>query len=167
MIFARAFVCILGIITFNATILAANNSRALTKETQESFVWFDKLGFPDVAGKPFVLATTSNYWLDEKDLQHNERTYGYLLSENGNSFTVLTSGLTVKKFQKSSLNTPERERVGFAIVNLEEAAQLYLNSLKNPQDWLYVGFLNKRGVLFGMAWGCWKNSLPSLAQSLF
>jgi hypothetical protein len=164
MIFART---LLAILLFQTTILAANDSQMLTTEAREAFTWFDKLEFPDVSGKPFVLATTSNYWLDEKNLQYNERTYGYLLSENENSFTVLTSGLTVNKFQKSPLNTPERERVGFAIVNLEEAAQLYLDSLKNPHKELYVGFLNKRGILFGMAWGCWKNGLNSLAQSLF
>lgn len=157
-----------------APVLSANTSNlSLTKEAKGAFRWLDRMRFPDVAGKKLVLVSTGHWVSSNEGPRRNTWIYGFLLSQDSNSFNVLALDLREQAFQRTPPNTPEYERQDYEVVDLAQNAERYFRFLKHPEgdkdlrERLAGGYFNDRASLFVMAWGCWKNGLIQLAQSLY
>jgi hypothetical protein len=163
------------LIAFNAPAFGEQSfvSSPLTIEAQKTFEWFDTLEFPDVKGKSFVLAATGGWSQSGNAPPNNGYIYGFLLSENAESFKVLADDLRVQTFHRTTSSTPVHERAFYETVDFAQGAKRYAAFLENSSNdvelsnKLIRGYLGNRGKMFFLAWSCWKNGLTDLAQSFF
>jgi hypothetical protein len=171
----RALLIILGILVFDTFSMPAGmpDSPALTREAIEAFEWLDRMEFPNVAGKNLVLASTGQAGDGGEGPPVRGWIYGFLLERDAESFTVLDTDLWERTFRRTPPSAPEDERAAYEIVDPAQGARDYLDYLKTPGKRQINGkrmqptCMSSRANLFVMAWGCWKNGLTPLAQTLF
>lgn len=153
--------------------LAAGCSDSTTvspSEAKRAFVWFGKLGFPDVKGVKYVRVATGQWSQHGSAPRQNTYLNAFLLSEKGVMFTVLTQDLFIRTFEKTEPNAPKHLQIAYEELNLENEAKTYLNLLQNPPEdddsRRFGELLNERAEVFVLAWACYRNELESIPQEL-
>jgi len=136
------------------------------------FEWFGSLGFPDAKGCPFVRVATGQWSKSGDEPPQNHYVNGFLLSTNGNVFTVLSLDLSTATFTNSSSGKSEHERVGFELLKLDDEASTLRKTLQQRPDkndsWRRFGEqTTERVEVFTFAWGCWRQGLETEAQMLY
>src|SRR5207253_10343722 len=86
--------------------------KLLRSPADEAFGWFGRLGFPDVAGRPYVKVATGGWSWSGNNVPQGNFTQGFLLSQSNETFTVFTKDLLVQTFHATASGTPTHERVG-------------------------------------------------------
>ncbi len=145
---------------------------SIRPEAQEAFAWFKTLDFPDISDKKFVRVATGEWVRHGNDPPQNTFVHAFLLSEEPDSFTVLTIELFLRTFKRTPPSTPEHERVYYESTDLPERADFYLEFLRSPDADNFrgqnrMGKLQLRAMVFFYSYACWKNGLESRALSLF
>jgi hypothetical protein len=140
-------------------------------ERNKAFEWFNTLGFPDIKDRKFVRATTGVLQGNGDGTSANFAIYGFLLSDMGDRFSVLTVDLDQKNLQKSKAETAADHRVGFEPADLKTYAGAELKTVQSPNadDWSksWGMDLHPRTKAFLLAWICWRHDLEDLAASLY
>ena len=118
----------------------------LSAQETDAFAWFDRLGFPDVRGTPFV-----RIWVGGRGVYYPEDPvtgrvlHGFLLSDEGRAFTALTDHLSVERFEKRAPGAdPPQDRIGYQV--LETPA----DTAREEVHWR----LGLRSRLFFFSWAC-------------
>lgn len=88
--------------------------------------WLTKLGYPVPGDRPFVCATTGHWYRTGNEPPQNTSIYGFLLDDDGRTFTVLTPGLTQQRLTRTPPGTAAHERVGYEPVPLREHVRRWL-----------------------------------------
>lgn len=164
---ARCLVVLLA-----ASLALAEESTDLTSAQAEAFAWFDTLGYPDVAGKPYVQVWTGRWYQSGGNPPQNSCVWGFLLSEEGPKFTVFTVGLATEEFLRSDAEVKPQERVYYLKGDIEETARATVEDARNPPkegtpeyaDRLRAGDCVR---LFCLARACAANGLTDLAGQLY
>jgi hypothetical protein len=148
--------------------------KSTAEERDKVFKWFSTLGFLDVKDLRFVRVATGDWYRHDDDPPQNTYLRGFLLSEKGDRFTVLTLSLTEGTFQKTPAQTPAHEQVSFEASNLKTGAAAYLKAMRAPTaNQERPGRLSEeisldsRTQIFVLAWACSRNGLDELAAELF
>ncbi|MCR9243533.1 MAG: hypothetical protein NXI31_00770 [bacterium] len=160
-----------------ATLLAATGVRAQPEipdsEFNEAVTWFDNLGYPAVGDQPFVRIATGRWSQHGNEPKQNTFLAGFLLSDDGREFRVLTVDLKTEKFERTAKGTPEHERVGFVVESLRAHCRARLARLRAQNDppdrfrSLTYGPGHGPGThLFVLAWACEKLGDDELALEL-
>lgn len=141
-------------------------------EIEKSFQWLESLDYPDMPTSQPVLVTTTSGFNDRDTPITNKLGLAFLLSENADSFTILTPSLERKTFERKK-NLGEGysvessfERTGFqtaAATSLERRASgLYHHPYENHGDGLRAGC-----QLLVMAWACARHGYGESAIKLY
>jgi hypothetical protein len=88
--------------------------------------WLASLGHPAIGDRPFVRATTGRWFRSGNEPPQNGTVWGFLLDDDGRTFTVLTPGLAQRRFTRTAPGTVEHERVGYAPTPLREHVRRWL-----------------------------------------
>jgi hypothetical protein len=142
-------------------------------ERARTFGWFSTLGFPDVKGCKLVLVSTGGWYRSGSDPPRNTYLLGFVLEENGKSFSVLTLDLTTRTFRWSPPGAAEHERVGYEKLPLAKTAEDHLQALRGgpaveqPGLRFFQAGLSTRGETFVLAWACWRHGLDGQAAALY
>lgn len=166
----------------------------LPRDVREAFAWYETLGYPSVstAGWVGVLPDEAQ---KQKD-SNQEPILAFLLRENEDSFTVLTSDLGLRSFAKKKAASKERTarweprtleadvRGLLTLVHqisatrkhvsvseeLDVSKELDLEARKGVEKWAGAGFLHAKfplsATLFVMAHACHEKNLPVIANEL-
>lgn len=152
-----------------ATSRAASSADTRT----ETFDWFGTLGFPDVKGLKFLRIATGGANYGNGTPQY-VFVHGFLLKEDGASFTALTLSLEKETYQKSPAKTPHDAEVGYEAADLAVDAAAFLKDLCLPpgaeqkdskRQW--ETHHHNRTDTFVLAWACWRNGLEKLSEELY
>ncbi len=172
--FVLGAILVSGLIPANRS--AGADQEKTSKERSAAFAWFSKLGFPDVKDARFVRVVTGNWSQQNDDPPVNSYRHGFLLSQMGDTFTVLFPDLSTRRFTKSSPDTKEHKRVDFELKDLPEFATGYLQAIRDaddpkrkPDDWprRFGERLAERAEVFVLAWGCWRKGHDQAAVELY
>src|SRR6266540_1978134 len=95
-------ILLVGLLALTVTIIALRvvsdmgpkPQPASDEERVKAFTWFGNLGFPDVKDRPFVWASTGSWYQSNDDPPRNTYVRGFLLEQQGDTFSVLTTDLT-------------------------------------------------------------------------
>ncbi|MGA3267428.1 MAG: hypothetical protein ABSE16_11465 [Verrucomicrobiota bacterium] len=170
---------ICSIATFVFSFVAwASYAQDISSEAGGDFKWFNGLGFPDVKDCPYVRIATGrlNEWADEPE---NQYINGFLLMTNGPRFRVLTLDLADETFTNAIDGTNEYKRVGFGRLDLQQAADSVIQSLRNlpAKDDESAAFeeikarfgkpLTVQAENFVLGWACWRHGLEAQAEQLY
>ncbi|MBI4615604.1 MAG: hypothetical protein HY720_18445 [Planctomycetes bacterium] len=158
-----------------ASIALAQEPTELTPDQAESFAWFDSLGYPDVAGKPYVQAWTGRWHQSGDKPPRNTCVWGFLLSEEGDSFKVFTTGLDEMEFRRSQGEVKPHERVYYLAGDLEQTAREIVEQADAEPDRdeglrIEMSFGPSVGDhvgLFFLARACAANGLVEAARDLY
>lgn len=170
----RKFAWILTI-AIAAAFLAVwfRNRQAETREASEAFEWFNALGFPDVAGRSWINVGTAQWSQSGGKPPQKRYVKGFLLATNGLTFTVFTMNLSIQTMSNTPSGSPERDRVGFEVIDLEREVAARLRKLRSPPEKSYVStfldrpLVSEQAEMFALGWACWRNGLNAEARSLY
>jgi hypothetical protein len=143
------------------------------KERAKVFTWFGTLGFPDVKGCKLVRVATGDWYISGDNPSRNTYLLGFVLEEKGKSFSVLTLGLTTRKFRWTPPGTSADQRVGYEKLPLAKTAVDYLQALRGGPPVEDPGLkrlranLSARAEVFVLAWACWRHGLNREAAALY
>jgi hypothetical protein len=104
------------------------------EEDKDIYAWFDTLGFPDVTKCFYAEVATGHWFRQGNDPPENTYIRAFLAKDEGPSFTVFTLGINTQSFTKTGAGTPEHERVGYRLLNLESEMVSLLEKLRKPKD---------------------------------
>ncbi len=141
-----------------------NPPEKLTGDMDADFKWYDTLGFPDVKGCVYArVATDLRYMTGDEPRQ--EFVTGFILKDDGDSFTVLTPDLFTDTFKRNKEVKWELEPTGYTPVDLETAAAAKLAELRKPiEDRMRL----RLRLALRFAWNLrhsFKGKLPERAQA--
>jgi hypothetical protein len=161
---------LLGLLCITIVVGCADSTTVSQSDIRNAFVWFEKLGFPDVKDCRYIRIATGQWSQHGNAPRQNTYLNAFLIDEKDNTFTALTLDLFIKTFEKTEPNTPKHQQVAYEELNLEKEVKVYLNLLQNlPEDDHQRRFgerLNERAEVFVLAWACSRNGLESLSQQL-
>jgi hypothetical protein len=100
-----------------------------TKPEEDIFTWFDGLGFPDLSKAKYVKVATGRCFGDPP---RNEFIRGFLLKDDGNSFEIFTTCLSILDFTRTGPGTPEHQRVGYEPLDLQREMRFFLRDFDKP-----------------------------------
>jgi hypothetical protein len=148
-----------------------------------AFGWFATLGYPDVAKLPFVDVATGAWGQGANDGPQARHEHGFLLSQDGDRFSILTIGrnpfsklpigLETHQFTKTGpLTAAGRPALEHEAVNYEPAdlAKFATAALQTGMERLTAGnrrYPTDEAELFVLAWACARQGHDSLATDLF
>ena len=181
-----------------AMILAAALSsvtkaaEALSSEVRADFEWFSGLGFPDVKDKPFVKFFPGAAYQNLEESRSDSFQYGFLVSRNGTSFTVLDSNLRQHTFTNFPARPPQRIQEVFGAttnvftfyykageltkLDLKTVVNEFLTEQDKAKDYAVInpfryhypdGWLATRASFFVLAWDCWRQGLTDEARRMY
>jgi hypothetical protein len=151
-------------------LLALLALKLFPSSADEAFSWFSRLGFPDVAGRPYVKVTAGAWSSSLNDAPRSKSIEGFLLSRSNDTFTVLTKDLFVRSFKANLAEPLSHEQIRCEPLALRAEVTSYLELLRNPpkDPWRNFGErLKERSQIFVMAWACERNGYSVLARDLF
>lgn len=166
---------ILSVLVGVFIVAGCSTSPAQTMEAD--LEWFSSLGFPDVRGLTFVRAASGGLSYSVGD-EAPRKIYlrGFLLSDQSEEFTVLTTDLLHRTLRKSKPGTPQLRQIGYAPISLEQYAEDVLQVWNHrredgiPPGIVRGGFegeLSGRSPVFALAWCCWRQGLTAQARVLY
>src|SRR5262245_25101999 len=119
----------------------------LAEERREAFARMAKFGYPKTKGLKFVLVATGDWSQHGNDPPENRFQYGLLTGDKGNAFKVLSLDLEVQAFKKTPPRTPDHQKVGYEVLDLNKEALALLAELKGEKQ----GKKPRRrmGIVFG------------------
>ncbi|MDB5384705.1 MAG: hypothetical protein JWM11_351 [Planctomycetaceae bacterium] len=157
-----------------ATCSGYFDSKITEQERSETFAWLSSLGYPDVKDAQFIRVTLGNGAWQDDEPPGDTYGRGFLLSQAGETFTVLLLDLTTRTFTKSRPGAKERERVGFEEQSLSEFAAFHLQAIRAAFDPKAENSqrasedpLSERATVFVLAWACARKGQGKLAVELY
>jgi hypothetical protein len=152
-------------------VLGVGARPAPADETQESFAWFDGLGFPDLARCKFIRVATGQSYQERGQPPKKSFLPAFLIKDDGPRFTVFTTTLETQTYTKTAPDKPDHERVGYDARDLRQEATGLLKSLRRPgeeDDFLrrFGARLSERAELFVWARACAAQGHAQLAREL-
>jgi hypothetical protein len=96
-------------------------------EIELLFRWFDGLGFPELSKCKLVRVATGFTWREQGEPPHNSYHRAFLVSDEGRRFTVFTASLDRQTFEKTGLEKPEHQKVGYECLDFEKEVTTFLN----------------------------------------
>lgn len=136
------------------------------------FAWFDDLGYPRFASRPYVKVATGRWFRSGNEPAENTYMAAFLLGEAPDGFTVVTTALNVETFAFTPDGTPAHEVVGYDRVDLATATTDILDGLARKEaEGESPGFrfgeqLALRAELFVLARACAGRDLHAQAERL-
>ena len=179
------------LLAFAAALLAAGPGLAdeLAPSTYgaswHEYRWFESLGYPDVAKAPFVRIAVGRWDRDDdpavRPAAHVVPEYGFLLSQQGDRFSVLTTRLQSHEFTKtprldaSGKPTPAYLVVDFEAADLAKFAAGQAGGVRRAKERVgqkevldsLRGQLADTTELFVLAWACSRQGHEELSKSLY
>lgn len=155
-----------------ALAAAKRPAKPSSEERSATFRWFPSLGYPDVKGRKFVCVSQNRPW--HKANGPSDKTYGFLIEDDGNRIRVITLDLSTQTFFR---NPPGLIRPGSAAYEAVDLAVFAADCLKQLRTHsenevaelmsrLQIG-LGRRAHVFVLAWACSRNGLDKMAAELF
>ncbi|HUS34654.1 MAG TPA: hypothetical protein VM680_04805, partial [Verrucomicrobiae bacterium] len=157
---------------FNARATRGAVSEQVAAEAMKEFAWFDSLGFPDVAHKTFGKIPTGQY-RDYKGEWQTRFVEAFILSTNGQRFSILTLNLEKLEWTNNPTGTTLDPRLGFEQLSVRREAEAMVKEFdavtSNPENWRSeFGFGRPRYVTgFILSWACWREGLKDDALKIF
>ncbi|MCC6151976.1 MAG: hypothetical protein IT461_17130 [Planctomycetes bacterium] len=143
------------------------------KVLDEAFAWFDSLGYPSLEGRPFVRAATGGWHQNGNDPKRKDFIWGFLLTDNGTIFQVLTTELVTWTLElRRTEEEDELNSVYFRPENLKEYATGIVAAYKSVDAetrWLsrFGEKLRQRTEFFVLARACVAAGLNEAALGLY
>jgi len=161
----------------------ADDSKEVTYgDQQQTFRWFGTLGYPDVAKAKLVMVTKGQRVPNGATAPHTSCELGFLLSEEGNRFTVLSLTLQTMQYTKAP-EPPKGEHhqlagdgAWFEPIDLVKVATAMLNESRSADQLPEINQVARLFFrspipeslrLFILAWACSRQGQEQLAKSLF
>ena len=144
--------------------------KTLADEEQDAiFKWYDSLGMPSFADKPFVKVHTGA-WVAYGDTEPiAQPIHAFLITEKNEQFTIMTLGLEQRILTQTANGTPEYKKIGFAKLDLKTFAENSLDRIhkEGPFDRQSRSIKVSPAVeLLVIARACKSNALPDTARDL-
>ncbi|MBN2498187.1 MAG: hypothetical protein JXR96_26590 [Deltaproteobacteria bacterium] len=141
-------------------------------QADEAFGWFQGLGLPDLAGKPFVRVATGEWIQTGAAPPRNTFVLAFLRSERAGRFELLTVDLFERAFEKTPAGTAEHLQVGYARLDFDSELRALLDRLASQDAetrWQqrFGERLSLRAELFVLACYAHANGRPALAREIF
>jgi hypothetical protein len=137
---------------------------------EQTFKWFDGLGYPGFQNRRFVSVTYQEWLQLEGEPVDPPRTFGFLLSDEDNRFKVLRLDLSVDTYEKARDGVTNWLSATYEDACFQREATRLLSELREPGDSLaqYVRDLDYdtriRTRLFVLARACRARGNAQLAQ---
>lgn len=163
-------------------VIAGDDDGTLTDEDRADLEFFGRLGFVDVAGKPYVEVATGRGWVDEEGVEHLDTFRGFLIKEDKDGrFEVLSDDLFVREYAPTGPSTPKLKRIGLRRLDLaDEVKRLVtkarsgleaeqddpLGAIREHMALRFGERLSLRGRLLALAWASHRSKLDAEAQQL-
>ncbi len=136
----------------------------------EAITWFKRLGYPSLAGKPFVRVATGESASVPNGRSVQLPRYGFLLRDRGPTFTVFFTDLTTVEYRKTPPGTEYLLEVGYQPLNLAEWSRQFSNSYlaRNYQliGEVFHGPMDSEAQGFILALACAENHHPELTEQI-
>ncbi|HEY1786044.1 MAG TPA: hypothetical protein VGG30_10865 [Pirellulales bacterium] len=148
-----------------------------------AFHWFETLGYPDVAKLPFVDVATGGWSQGADDGPRAFHEHGFLLSHEGDRFSILTIGhdrfsmqtigLETQKFTKTGPLTAagrpvlEHQAVDYEPADLAQFATAALKAATERLTAVNPWYPTDEAELFVLSWACARQGHDALATDLF
>lgn len=146
-----------------------NASAQIHERDLDVIQWFDRLPFPKLGDLQFVRVTTGSWRQSENEPPQPQPIVAFLLSEQGDRFSILTLDLKKQTFTKTPANTPLHEQVSFEPRDLLAEAAEQLKELTQPWESRAFRIQDKssqRVELFTLARACVAHNHDGPAQDL-
>jgi hypothetical protein len=185
---ARVCLVTAGVLLASGLLLPAR--QALADDSKEAtygdpwgaFRWFGTLGYPDVAKAKLAMVTKGQRVPNGATAPHTNCELGFLLSEEGNRFTVLSLTLQTMQYTKAP-EPPKGEHhqlagdgAWFEPIDLVKVATATLSESRSADQLSEINQVARLFFrshtpeslrLFILAWACSRQGHEELAQSLF
>lgn len=161
----------IAIVIVLAAFIGAYRAVETVTDSIADFKWFSGLGFPDVAGCPYV-RVAAGWHQTGSGSRETDYINGFLLGTNGQACRVLTLGLWEETLTNSMVETNEYEQVSYSKLDLKIEARSVLQFLQNPPTNRYDRARSDirptdRTETFVLAWACWRHGLNEEAADLY
>ncbi len=161
-------------VLLSAIEIFAADTQTPNPEAQSAalYAWFDQLPLPDVTNCPFIRIWTGGGTDTPSGKQRFGGINGFLLKDEGASFTAVLQDFTTAKFRKSRSGPEFVDFVGYRVESLKDEVQRLLPTLgKKDAEPVVVDEhrsdrLGRIGELFGLARICQQRGQPELARAI-
>jgi hypothetical protein len=137
-------------------------------EVELHFRWFDGLGFPELSKCQLVRVATGVAWQEQGKPPHNSYHRAFLLSDEGQRFTIFTASLDRQTFEKTGPGKPEHQKVGYELLDFEKEVATFLDHYESEagQHRLWREEWRTPRELFLLAWVSASRGHSSLVNRL-
>ncbi len=142
-------------------------------ERQAIFAWFHSLGYPSLVDKPFVCVSTAQSDSSAFGPPLSPIRYGFLLSDDGPTFTVFYTDLTTIRYRKTRAGVQPQFIVEYKRLLLGAWGNRLVNMLRTEKtagtayEQLHLKYLGVPGQLLVLAAACADKGYPLLAEQLY